>query len=280
METAKTKPEAIVANKPMARVTDRKPNPAGTVIVAEYHHIREGKSSMDRSPADFAKDLEAFYELGFRPVTVSEYLSGKMPLPPGASPVVMTFDDSNPTQFAVLPDGSVDPKSGVGIWMEFAKKHPDFPVHGTFFVLPDTLFAQKSSAKWKVEKLKELGSELGNHTITHTALRKLSDERVKEEIGKAAIAIEGLGEPGPISIAYPLGSTPKNIKLLEGFDLNGKHIVTKAGFLVGANPALPADHPKFSRYRIPRIQANKEPYGLDYWLKKVKAGEVKLFVAP
>lgn len=246
-------------------------------FVAEWHHIAVGKTTMHRSPKEFRADLERLYKMGFRPVTAKEWLDGKMDLAPGASPVVMTFDDANPDQFRLLDDGSVDPECGVGIWQAFAKEHPDFPIHGTFFVLP-TMWGQPKWVEKKLAMLKEWGSEVGNHTISHVPLRKQTDERVKQEIGDAAIALAKLGEPGPYDLAYPLGSTPKNLALLKGFPYKNGKITVGSGFLVGADPAPSPASPKFDRYKIPRIQATKGVCGLDYWLDELEKGHVKIYV--
>lgn len=248
------------------------------MIVGEWHHIAEGKTTMHRSPEAFRKDLERLDKLGFRPVTARDWLAGKMDLAPGASPVVMTFDDANEDQFKLLDDGTVDPKCGVGIWLDYAKTHPDFPVRGTFFVLPSMWSQPKWVAK-KLEMLREWGCEVANHTIDHVPLRKQTDARVQQEIGDASLALDKLGEKGPYTLAFPLGSTPKNFKLLQqGFDWKGGKIETAASFLVGANPSPPTTAPKFDKYRIPRIQATTSDYGLDYWLDKVEKGSVKVYV--
>jgi peptidoglycan/xylan/chitin deacetylase (PgdA/CDA1 family) len=246
-------------------------------FVGEWHHIAVGKTTMHRSPTEFRSDLERLYKAGFRPVTAHDWLAGKMDLAKGASPVVMTFDDANPDQFKLLDDGSVDPNCGVGIWLDFAKTHPDFPVKGTFYVLP-TMWGQPKWVSKKLEMLHGWGSEIGNHTITHVPLRHQTDERVKQEVGDAALALEKLGEKGPFSLAYPLGSTPKNLAMLKEFDWKGQKIVTTAGFLVGANPSPDPSSPKFDPYRIPRIQATKGVCGLDYWFDELKKGHVKLYV--
>ena len=120
--------ETAPSQKP---VSTRPANLNGKVFVAEYHHIRAGKGGMFRTPQAFIDDLNRFYKDGFRPVTVAEYVTGKMPIPPGSSPVVFTFDDANPTQYWIRKDGSVDPDCAIGIWQEFAKTHPDFPIKAT-----------------------------------------------------------------------------------------------------------------------------------------------------
>lgn len=233
---------------------------------------------MHRSPEAFRKDLERLYKDGFRPVTARDWLDGKMGLAPGASPVVMTFDDANPDQFRLLDDGSVDPDCGIGIWQAFAKEHPDFPIRATFFVLP-TMWGQSKWVSKKVELLQSWGCELANHTITHPMLRRQTDAKVREEIGDAALALAKLGEKPPFSLAYPLGSTPKDMKpIREGFDWKGTRIETRAAFLVGADPSPSTDGKRFDKFKIPRIQATTGPFGLDDWLDKFEKGSLKVYV--
>ncbi len=235
---------------------------------------------MFRSVSDFKADLEHYYKLGFRPVLASEYLANKMSLPPGASPIVMTFDDSTPSQIQLKSDGTVDPNCAVGIWQEFAKTHPDFPVHGTFFVLPDVMWGPRKFDPRKVKLLFDLGSELGNHTITHPKLSHLTDDKVQSELGTAAERLEAFGQKGPHSMALPFGISPKHPAILKGFDWKGSHVTFTGVFLVGANPAPPPTSPKFNRNRIPRIIAISGPYGIDYWLKQLEQGRVKPYVQP
>jgi hypothetical protein len=252
----------------------------GQVIVMEYHHIRPGKGGMFRSQEDFRKDLERLYRMGFRPVTISEYLENRMDLPPGASPVVMTFDDSSPTQFRMLDDGSVDPESGVGIWLKFSEEQPDFPVKGVFYVLPDVMWAQPAWIDKKIEMLHGWGSELGNHSMTHARLDRLTDQQVKKELGEAINRLEGWGQKSPVSLALPFGIFPKNRDLVKSFEYNGRKYELSSAMLVGANPAPSPEDPKFDKYRIPRMQAYDGDSGSDYWLDQVENGRVQVYVAP
>ena len=201
---------------------------------------------------------------------MSNYLAGTYTLPPGSSPLVVTFDDSNPDQIKFTPDGHVDKKCFIGIWQEFTASHPDFPVVATFFVLPDVMWGQPKFRQAKLKYLLSLGCEIGNHTMTHPILKKLSDEKVKYEIGEAELKLKTLGLPTPACLALPFGVSPKNRSLLNGFDYKGVHIQPKAVFLVGAEPALNVRSPKFNRLRIPRIQACEGPSGLTYWLDRLE----------
>ncbi len=263
-----------------APVSNRPGNLNGVVFVAEYHHFKAGKGEMFRTVKQFRADLDTYYKLGFRPVLASEYLANKMPLPKGASPIILSFDDSTPTQLQLKPDGTVDPDCAIGIWQEFAKTHPDFPVHGTFFILPDQLWSHGRRDPRKARLLLGLGSELANHTMTHPILRKLSDEKVKAEVGTANERLAELGQSLPVSLALPFGVSPKNPSILRAFDWQGKHMESTGVFLNGAEPARSPNDPKFNRYRIPRILATTVPYGMDFWIKRAESGAIKLFVQP
>lgn len=279
VQAATRKPSTLAVAVP-SRVSNRPANLHGQVFVVEYHHVKSGKTTMHRAPARFRQDLQALYTAGFRPILASEYLSNSFSLGGGATPVVMTFDDSNPSQFALREDGTVDPDCAVGIWQEFAKTHPDFPVRGTFYVLPKVMWKQPRFVARKLMILHKLGSEVGNHTVTHPILRKLPDDKVKQEIGGAALALDALGVHGPLSLAFPFGSSPKNMDIFPSFDYQGKKISTIGAFLVGAGPAPAPGDVAERRYRVPRIQAYDGPLGLDDWMKQLKAGKVKLYVTP
>lgn len=264
---------------PKARVSDRPGNVRGGVLIVEYHKIAKEEARWDRSIVRFQKDLERLYRMGFRPVSLSDYLDGKMDLAPGASPVVFTFDDSQISQFRMLSDGRIDPDCAVGIWRAFAEKHPDFPVKATFFVLPPVPFGQKDELPKKLAYLKEWGCELGSHTASHKILAKLSDAEVKEEFGKAVEFISGLGFPAPV-IALPFGISPKNAGLLMSFEYQGKRYGHRAALLVGANPAPPPGGDNLNPMRLPRIQSIEGDYGLTFWLDKIEKGETRVYVQP
>lgn len=270
-------PRTPPVKEPPARVTTRKANTQGMVFVTEYHNFGYEKGNMFRTPEKFAKDLKRLYDLGFRPVTASEYLNDKMALPPGASPVIMTFDDSQPTQFKLLADGSLDPKCAMGVWEKFAKAHPDFPMKGTFFVLPRMWDQPKLRAK-KVAMIKEWGSELANHTVHHPALRTKNDETVMSEVAGGIELLRKYGIHEPAMFAMPYGSTPKNRALIKQFKYKGQVFKTAGAFLAGANPAPPPG--KVNRYKVPRILAQPGNLGLDFWLDRVEQGKVSLYVAP
>lgn len=261
------------------RVTKRPGNRLGTVLVLMYHRTGPDEKYMVRSKKNFLGDLERLYRLGYRPVTLAEYTSNSMKLPRGASPVVLTFDDSDPSQFLLKSDGSIDPNSMVGIWRSFAKKHPDFPVKGTFFILPNGPFGQKKYSEKKLEMLKEWGSEIGSHTMTHSNMSKLTDDQVRQELGASYEYIEKLGFE-PTSMALPYGILPKNRDLVASFKIKGKIYRYWNVVLAGSAPAPSPMSPQFNRLRIQRVQAYEGVYGIDWWLDYNKKHSDKPYVQP
>ncbi|MDR3689403.1 MAG: polysaccharide deacetylase family protein [Fimbriimonas sp.] len=263
------------------RVTNQPGNTMGRVFIVMYHHFKPGHGDLYRTPTQFRHDLETYYDMGFRPVLASEYLANKMPLPSGAMPIILTFDDSNPTQVHFLADGSLDPKCALGVWKDFAETHPDFPVHGTFFVLPGEMWGQLHKYRdKKIQLVLSMGSEIESHTMTHPFLNRLTDARVERELGDANITMEKFGQKPPISLALPYGVLPRHTQCFYGFKWKGQKIHFSGVFLAAGPPARSPIDPKIKRFRIPRMAGNWEGDAVGYWLKELKKGKIKSYVQP
>jgi peptidoglycan/xylan/chitin deacetylase (PgdA/CDA1 family) len=268
----------VPAPKPK-RVTNRPGNTMGEVMVLMYHRIGDKESNMVRSRANFKSDLAKLYKNGYRPVTLREYATGKMKLPAGSSPVVLTFDDSWVDQFRFTQKGDVDPGCFVGIWLDFAKTHPDFPVKGTFFALDNGPFGVKKEGRKKIKMLQDWGSEIASHTMNHIDLRKSSAERIKKEVGDSVVWLENLGAK-VTSLAPPYGSYPTTGIIRDGFTWKGKRISFSAVVAAGAGPGKSPLDKKFKPYIIPRIKAYEGERGITWWLNKAAKGKVDLYVQP
>lgn len=272
-ETEKPSPPPKTAEEkpPPKKVSDRPANLSGSVLIVEYHKVAPEEARWDRSIAKFKQDLERLYALGYRPVSLSSYLDGQMELPPGASPVIFTFDDSHPSQFRLLEDGSLDPSCALGIWDAFAEDHPDFPIKATFFVLPDSgPWGQRNLVDKKLAMLKEWGCELGSHSLAHKRFDRMTSAEVERELKGANDWIRAKGFE-PEVIALPFGISPKDPELLKKYH--------RAALLVGANPAPAPTDPKRNLMRLPRVQSVEGDFGLTYWLDLVKSGKSKPYVA-
>ncbi len=248
----------------------------GRVPILEYHLIADSDSRWGRSWRHFREDLELLYSRGYRPVTVSQFIDGKFDIPAGTSPVVFTFDDASPGQFRYIEhDGrlEIDSTSGVGIWLAFHAKHPDWGNRATFCMLPaaaagHAFFGEKGiqgqKTAWRLKKVKLLadsGFELCDHTLWHAQLNKYSDAVVQEQIARGQIAIDS-AVPGyrVRTFALPLGVWPKN----RGLAKRGSWTDPKTGRVTtydfdailevsgGPNPA--PGSPGFNPLSLQRIQ--------------------------
>jgi hypothetical protein len=254
----------------------RSPNTLGRIPVLEYHLIADRDSRWGRSRDGFRRDLELLYDRGYRPITIAQLIDGDIALPPGTSPVVFTFDDASPGQFRYTArDGTldIDPESGVGIWLDFAKRHPDWPLRATFCLLPaasagHAFFGDRGidgqQTAWRFRKLKFLadqGFELCAHTLWHANLSTLSDAGVQEQIARSLVAIDS-AVPGyrVRTFALPLGIWPKNRELAHQGSWRDPKTGSAVAYRfdaileVAGGPAKSPHAPGFDPLRLPRLQ--------------------------
>ena len=234
-----------------------KVNELGAVMVLEYHKIGE-EGRWSRTPENFRADLEFLYNEGYRCVSMKDYATNNIDVELGYTPVVLTFDDSDPSQFKyVEEDGQVviDPRCAMGVMQQFASDYPDFNITATFYVEP-RLFGQDEYIEEKLQYLVDSGFDIGNHCVNHPQLSELDDNAVLEEITGNIEAVQAyLPDYEEASLALPYGSEPANTALLAGGSLNGITYNFVASLLVGANPAPAPCDSSFDPLRLPRVQA-------------------------
>lgn len=263
-----------------AQLAQYRPNEMGVVPILEYHGIGPINNRMNRTAATFRADLERLYREGYRPIGLEDFLSNRIDVPLGKSPVILTFDDARGSQFRYLKDGTIDPDCAVGILQAFQKTHPDFPVKATFFLLPVNAFEQPKYVAQKMQALYAMGCELGNHTVTHRALRKLSDEEVQKELATCAAMIQKAVPQAHVDmIALPFGIGPRNRALLASGEYAGRRYANHAVLLVGAAPAPSPVSTRFDPMRLPRVLALKGTYGLTYWLDDLRKHPQRRYVS-
>ena len=297
---AGTKKKATAANQipPMVPVdlTRVQPNEAGLVPILEYHDIIKGtKTTGYQYPAAaFKRDIAWLYDHNYRPVSLSDYIQGKIDVPAGMSPVIITFDDALRGQFYYTPDGKIDPDCAVGILDNFHTQHPDWPLKGTFFVLTNgdpklpPPFYQAEYAQGKMDYLVAKGYEIGNHTIHHLAgIRHWPDARVEAELAGAVVNIHKFEPNYNVQVlALPYGVFPKNKKLVISGESNGVTYHNICALKAGADPAAsPMGRDfygkSFNPYYLPRIipGAEKEKYTIHYWLNLMEKEKALKFIS-
>ncbi|MGH7483631.1 MAG: polysaccharide deacetylase family protein [Longimicrobiales bacterium] len=279
-QSSRTAPEAQ-ARQAAGRAPARAPNELGRIPILEYHLFGDEEGRWQRSIERFREDLALLYTRGYRPITVSELVDGRIDLPAGLSPVVFTFDDASPSQFRYIegPDGHprIDPRSAVGVWLDFAARHSDWRNAATFCLLSNAeagraFFGNKGidgqKSEWRHRKLRFLvsqGFELCNHTLWHANLAKYDGAVVREQIARANMAIDS-AVPGyrVRTFALPLGELPREPGLARAGTwtdpASGRSISYRfdAILLVAGNPVPSPFDPAFNPLRLERVQVHAD----------------------
>ena len=262
-----------------ATAPTRAPNKMGRIPVLEYHLISDHDALYSRTREHFRADLEDAYRRGYRPITVSQMLDKDFrDVPAGMSPIIVVFDDASPSQFSYVEKNGkleIDPTSGVGIWLDFAKSHPGWKNRGVFCMLnggaaghnffgdnPKYGGQKKEWRFQKVQWLAQQGFELCDHTVWHAMLSKYSDAVVQEQIARNAMGIDSAVPGYKIrSMALPYGLWPKNKSLAwQGEWTDPKtHQVHRYHFdavmEVSGGPTRSPYDPQFDPHHITRIEA-------------------------
>jgi len=269
-----------------ARAEPRAANELGRVMILEYHKIDYPESRWTRTPENFRRDLETLYARGYRLLALNDLLDGRIALPAGTTPVVLTFDDSSPGQFRYLERSGgleVDPKSAVGILEAFTRERPDFGRAATFYVLPgasrpNRLFDQPLLEGRKLQYLVSRGYEIGNHTLWHANLGKYDEATVRSQISQAQEWIQRHVPDYRIrTLALPHGVYPRDL----GWILRGTYKGTTYrhdAILMVAGGAAPSPFGRtFDALRLPRIQAVERD--LASWLDHFQRNPQDRFVS-
>lgn len=222
-------PQTPESNVPAGPVTDLPPNELGQILVLEYHRLGENEGEWIRKPENFRRDLQALYEAGYRPVLMRDVAEGRIDVPRGTTPVVITIDDASLGQFYLRDDGSIDPSSMMGMWDAFQKENPAWHFGAVWCILPaashpSNFFGEKPDREvpreqreqWirqKMEYIVENRHEVCNHTLYHARLdRAKNDQQVQEWIGIGQDSLKAYlpDDYDIVTFALPLGMWPGN----------------------------------------------------------------------
>ncbi len=271
---------------PPPTVAELRPNEIGRVMILEYHKIEAPEGRWARTPENFRRDLERLWERGYRLVALNDLVDGKISLPAGATPVVLTFDDSSPGQLRFIErngKAEVATDCAVGILEAFARRHPEFGLKATFYVLPGAeqphkLFGQPEHERAKLQYLAAKGLEIGNHTLWHANLAKYPEAVVRKQL---AAAQEQIGKLAPgvrlRTLALPMGAYPKELDWAIKGSLNGSSYRHDAILMVAGGAAPSPFSKKFDPYRLPRIQATDSE--IARWLSHFEKNPQERFVS-
>ncbi len=261
-------------NIPISEFQEKGVNELGRVPIMMYHQIIDtepkyiggnvDKDGYSRTSDAFLKDLEFYYEKGYRMISLKDYIDGDINVPLGYSPIILTFDDGNANNFKVTgkdSDGNLefDPKSAIGILETIKKKYPDYNVTATFF-LNYELCNQKEYNEDIMKWLIKNNYDIGNHTTTHPDFTTISTLKTKEVVGKMYERLESI-IPGDYLkiVALPFGSPYKkshpNYQYILGGEYNGKTYETEAALRVGWESEFSPFDKSFDKTFLKRCRA-------------------------
>lgn len=248
----------------------------GLVPVLMYHRIVPVPLSIyDRSPGDFRAELERLAAEGYVPVTAADYAAGRIDIPAGAHPVVLTFDDASPSQLTLGADGEPTPDCAVGILLDVAARNPGFRPVATLYVNADP-FGEPGGTR-TLRWLHEHGFEIGNHTLNHANLAAVPDAVVQREIAAAQRLIVTAAPGAAVTtLALPFGVSPDRPELGLRGSADGTSYDLRGVMLVGANPAPSPYSSSFDPLGIPRIRSQglagpDVGFGSTAWLDELAA---------
>ncbi len=247
-------------------------NELGKVLVLEYHRLGYPELRYQRTPENLRADLERLWQSGYYPVNFIDIVHGLPDVPPGKKPIVLTFDDSDISQFRVLDDHTIDADSAVGILLNFHSQHPqDWPTRATFFVLGNdtnnyySVFGQSDWAKAKVQLLVDLGMEIGSHTVSHTDLSVATAERIYWELAVSQHVIQEMAPGYKVqSLSVPFGGFPYTLEFLKAGQWGDYSYSYAANAAAWGGPNVSPFDPTFEPYHIARLEITDT--SLDYWL--------------
>jgi|tagenome__1003787_1003787.scaffolds.fasta_scaffold20853121_2 peptidoglycan/xylan/chitin deacetylase (PgdA/CDA1 family) len=182
-------------------------NELGQVPILMIHRVMaKPQVSLDRSTKDLYDEFTGMAKQGYVPVTAAEFVTGKIDIPAGKHPVVLTFDDGSITHADFDGAGNPKPDTAVAVIQRVAKENPGFRPVATFFVNRDPFYGGSKPGVETMRWLTRNGFEIANHTTNHKDMRKMSKEEVAKEIGTDEKMIEDATGKPSTTFAFPFGS--------------------------------------------------------------------------
>ena len=248
---------------------------SGNVPIMMYHGIHNitdneytggnvDKDGYQRTTEAFMKDLEFYYNSGYRMIRLEDYVNGIIDVEAGYSPIILTFDDGLSNNLKVTgldSDGNIiiDPNCAVGVLESFKQKYPDYNVTATFFI-NGGLFNQSEYNEKILNWLIDNGYDIGNHTYSHVDFTTVSKDKSVQEVGSMYNLLDKY-IPGKYAniVALPFGSPydkdHENFNSILSGVYNDKEYNTIATLRVGWEADYSPFSKSFDKTFLKRIRA-------------------------
>ncbi len=285
VESQPDSPAVTVANSETAPEIFAGANELGQIMMLEYHRLGYPETRYQRTPDNFRADLRRLHAGGYYPVNFIDLLDGLKDVPAGKKPIVLTFDDSDISQFRMLDDNVIDGDSAVGILLNFYNEHPqDWPLKATFFVLGDdtgnylSVFGQPKWAKAKAKFLVNQGMEIGSHTVNHTDLSVATSERIYWELAISKHVIEEM-VPGYTvrTLCVPYGGFPYTDEFLKAGEWGDYSYEYAGNAAAWGGPTVSPFADTFDPYHVNRVEVTAESF--DHWLSHFEQNPQEYYVS-
>jgi len=270
-------------------------NESGHIPILMYHAVgapahggkpRYDSQGLNIAPQTFRAQLALMEAAHWYPVNMRDILTSHLDVPAGKTPVVLTFDDARGTQFHYLPNGKIDPNCVVGILQAFHAKHADWPLRGTFYVLPKSAwnpvpFWQSGKETKKLQTLVADGFEVANHTTTHRMMTHLSNAELCWEMAECQEYVKAR-VPGATmdTMALPGGAAPRNHALWNTLLRGTLGKITyhnRCILMAWGGPSHSWVDKEFDPDRVSRIGAG--PGWIEHALKEMTTGRLHPYVS-
>ncbi len=166
-----------------------------SIPILVYHHVRPTKGmdkstwtwKMSVSPENFDKQMKHLQDNGYTTIDLTTYvqiMKGETDGP--AKPVVITFDDNQPTQYdAALP---------------IIEKYGHMAV---FYMVSNRIGVKGFLSAEQILDMQKRGMDIESHTIAHRVLTALPAAEVERDLAESKKVLEDLLGKPVLHVAYP-----------------------------------------------------------------------------
>ena len=175
-----------------ATVWDRDPY----IVILTYHQfaddIAKQSTGLKVRFEDFEHQLNQIYDAGFSLVGLDDWLAGRMVVPEGRRPLILSLDDLYfNNQLRLDEEGNPRRDTGLGVLWYFSQEHPDFGYSAALFVnLGNKLYANPDDPGWEMELARTIAWGMDhdlipyNHFYTHPRLDWSTGDQILWEAGQ------------------------------------------------------------------------------------------------
>ncbi len=180
--TPTTKPTFTPTMVPSTQVTATVWESDPYIVILTYHQfaadIAKQSTGLKVRFEDFEHQLNQIYDAGFSLVPLEDWLAGRMVVPEGRRPLILSLDDLYfNNQIRLNENGNPRGDTGLGILWHFYQEHPDFGYSAALFVnLGNKLYANPDDPGWEMELARTIAWGMDhdlmpyNHFYTHPRL--------------------------------------------------------------------------------------------------------------